>query len=172
MRCKHTVARCIACLLLLFLLITTSCIAQSRQDSLFGSWIISGQAQHFNFNSSASYSFGMGAEWFFGNRWSIRGGLSASDSYLRIATSPIALLLLSKVKSKGTTDAKLILTAAVALSALLINTDGIAYHFPISRNFYITPYIAPLQALFYFKPTESVSPLKLKSAGGSRIGIY
>ena len=143
---------------------------QRERDSLAGNWILTAQGHDFTLGTTKSNAFGGGAEWFLGEKCSIRGGLAFSDTYFRISTGPLGIFLLTKVKGGNNNNAKQFLAAALCLAILIINTDGITWHIPICKGVYFTPFIAPMQTVVYYNPANK-NALKFYSSLGAGISF-
>ncbi|MBC7861712.1 MAG: hypothetical protein IAF38_01985 [Bacteroidia bacterium] len=101
-------------------------------------------------------SYGINAEYFFADNWSLRGGITLKDNYGRITPAPVSILffkLLAK-DADGIIMSNLnnpLKTLAAAIVMLGVN-DGISYNFPVGNKFHIAPYFGTCQ--YQFKPTE------------------
>jgi hypothetical protein len=124
-----------------------------------GSFILSGQTTVFSFNTSApTQSNGLGAEYYFGKNWSIRGGLVVGPGYFKFTPAPLTAELMKTLVSRdyhGHRYGRNSGRALMYLFASLAMNDGIGYNFPLGQYVHLMPYAGTWQVEMKYNGADS-----------------
>jgi hypothetical protein len=112
-----------------------------------GDWLLYGGGTFSSFENPSPYNFrssyGLSAEYFFFDRFSIRGGAYVSPYFLKLTPAPLGVLVLQHPDLLYYSN-----DAAKALFVTLLSlamNDGVGYNFHIGPSLFLMPYLGTWQ---------------------------
>ncbi len=141
------------------------------QVKLQDRWAWSAETSVFSLSNLPGHtSSGFTAEWYLNHNWSLRGGMSFGQGYMKLTTEPFALWLLTEGarsddwpryrpnRYRSSSGNWLSGKGALVLLLFLLDSDALCYNIPLKKdNLYFSVFASPVQTVFSGKKTYMYS---------------